>query len=509
MQDYGDLLPKDDPNSIGQMLSRITDDQGRSVYYWLDESGKPYLVRCHQAFDSGLNLVNYQQTAYTDENSTGNNPYAWLTTLANTWNSRNQYGQRSQSTLVQNDYTMDNGGQRLNNTITSSSGARTEQYSYDELNRLKTVDYGDGQTQGYAFDAKGNRSSKADTGGGINGTEGYTYNAANMLLSRAGNAYTNDAAGNTLTGGGRTNTWDSQNRLCQCVHGVDTSTFAYGADGIRRQSTVNGTATDFVLDASMFIRERRAGANIATYLVGARGPEYRRDDVSGTVRWYLYDGLGSVLGEVDPAGTITGSRKYDVYGLVRSGTNPGGTSKHKFVGSLGHPSEDETGLTYMRARYYDPNLGRFVSQDPRLSGENWYVYANDNPVNYSDGDGRSAIGCFIIGFILGFLISCMIYFSQTFSWHSFLNVLYTSFAGASAGLGATIGVESAFATGGGGIAAELVNGVSGGLLGFALFMVGSYVAMITVLCLLDVLEEVLLNNPQPVQNAPSFDWGFR
>ena len=98
-------------------------------------------------------------------------------------------------------------------------------------------------------------------------------NAANMLLSRAGNSYTNDLDGNTLTGGGRTNTWDSENRLVQCMHGADTSSFVYGADGIRRQSTVNGTTTDFVLDNSMFVRERNHsnGNSIATYFVTPAG----------------------------------------------------------------------------------------------------------------------------------------------------------------------------------------------------------------------------------------------
>jgi len=97
----------------------------------------------------------------------------------------------------------------------------------------------------------------------------------------------------------------------------------------------------------------------ATYLIGPRGPEYRRDDQTQTIRWYLYDGLGSVLGEVDTAGNLTASRKYDVYGLVRAGDS--GTSRHKFVGSLGHTSEDETGMIYMRARWMDPALGRRIS----------------------------------------------------------------------------------------------------------------------------------------------------
>ena len=278
---------------------------------------------------------------------------------------------------------------RLTNNIVASDGSnRTELYSYDELNRLKTVNYGDGQTQGYSFDPMGNRTQKQDS---VTGTENYSYNAANMLLSRAGNSYTNDADGNTLTGGGRTNTWDSENRMVSCVNGANTSSFVYGADGMRRRTIVNGVTTDSVLDNSMFIRERRNSMNIATYLVGGRGPEYRRDDANGQVRWYLYDGLGSVLGEVDPSGTVTSSRKYDVYGLVRGGNNPGGTSTHKFVGQLGHPSEDNTELTYMRARYYDPAVGRFLGQDPFAIGINWFIYASNNPVNRVDPTGNDDI----------------------------------------------------------------------------------------------------------------------
>ncbi len=210
------------------------------------------------------------------------------------------------------------------------------------------------------------------------------------FLARGIDNYTNDTDGHTLTGGGRTNTWDSQNRLVQCVNGTNTCNFVYGSDGIRRQSTVNGSTTDFVLDNSMFVRERNhtTGANLATYLVGVRGPEYRRDDATGQIRWYLYDGLGSVLGEADPNGNITSSRKYDAYGLVRGGNNPGGTSSHKFVGQLGHPSEDNTVLIYMRARYYDPSVGRFISEDLSGHGVNWYIYGSDNPVNARDANGK-------------------------------------------------------------------------------------------------------------------------
>ena len=96
--------------------------------------------------------------------------------------------------------------------------------------------------------------------------------------------------------------------------------------------------------------------------------------------WNLFDGLGSVLGTVDSSGVVVSSRKYDVYGSVRSSTGPSG-SKHKFCGALGHPSEDAVGLVYMRARWMDPATGRFVSQDPSGSRKNWFVYASSNPVN--------------------------------------------------------------------------------------------------------------------------------
>ena len=211
------------------------------------------------------------------------------------------------------------------------------------------------------------------------------------------------ADGNTLSGNGRTNAWDSQNRLVSCTLSGSTSTYKYGADGLRRQKTTNGASTDSAYDATMMVREGHASGGsltpatvTATYLIGARGPEYRRDDTQSELdsqgrtvtkaRWYVYDGLGSVVGEVDPLGTLTSSPKYDVYGAVRANAGTA-SSKQGFVGSLGHVSDD-TGLIYMKARYYDPSLGRFTSEDPKGDGNNWFIYCSDNPINYVDPDGK-------------------------------------------------------------------------------------------------------------------------
>lgn len=64
--------------------------------------------------------------------------------------------------------------------------------------------------------------------------------------------------------------------------------------------------------------------------------------------------------------------------------------RHRFVGGLGHVTDDETGLIYMRARHYDPETGRFLSEDPAKHGVNWFAYANNNPVGNVDFSGRTS-----------------------------------------------------------------------------------------------------------------------
>jgi len=79
----------------------------------------------------------------------------------------------------------------------------------------------------------------------------------------------------------------------------------------------------------------------------------------------------------------------DVYGSVR-GQEGQRANNLKYVAQIGHPTDEETGLIYMRARYYDPEIGRFVSEDPRQHGVNWYRYADGNPTNAIDLTGKEA-----------------------------------------------------------------------------------------------------------------------
>jgi len=446
-------------------LTSITDDQGRKIdHLMMTHTGALVQTQFNQVYDNSGTLLQYctVDCGYNGNNTIANPsspPVGQLDSLRTTYHVADFTGHPGYTRILnQNAYTYDDDLNRKTNTVsvqpanpngsgqTDASGnpvltSRTESYAYDDLNRLSAVDYGDGEKQGdplnptatpgYTFDPMGNRLSKSDSvaasGTTTTATTASTFDAANRLTSTALNggtpsAVTSDADGNTLTdAGGRTMTWDSQNRLVSCTKNGVTSTYTYGADGLRRSSTVNGVTTYYAYDGQTMIREMRrspttgALVNTATYLQSPRGAEYRRDDTQTEIdsqgrqvsvcRWYVYDGLGSVVGEVDPLGNLTSSPKYDVYGLVRQ--NPGtASSAMGFVGSLGHLSEAGTGLIYMRARYYDPALGRFNSEDPSHNGNNWFAYCDNNPVNELDQSGKNpfliaALILAVVGFLAG------------------------------------------------------------------------------------------------------------
>ena len=429
----GRIFPKDDPNSLTRVLCSINmNDVGGSrsqrVDYTTDSFGHLQAAEFNQAYTTGSNpqLASYCLTSYQYDRLDASNQvltHWWLKSIKNTFNTLNTNTQQwnPPTTLVSNTYSyyfpnggpLDYAGNRHANRLQSdaqgslSATDRTETYGYDDLYRLTGVNYGDGQTQGYAFDAMGNRASKTDSS---TGSESYNYDNLNRLTNRtvgtSSQNYTFDKDGNTLTDGVRTNVWDAQNRLSQCTYNGTATHFTYGADGLRRQkSTVASgvtTVTQSVLDNGMLVKERtQSGTNAATsatYMVGLRGPECRRDDTTGVMRWYLYDGLGSVLGEVAPSGAVVSSRSLDVYGKERSASVSAGEkpSKQAFVGSLGHTTDAETGgLVYMRARYMDTSTGRFISQDPACDGSNWFVYCSNDPINRLDQTGEKTTMSYI------------------------------------------------------------------------------------------------------------------
>jgi RHS repeat-associated protein len=242
-------------------------------------------------------------------------------------------------------------------------------------------------------------------------------NALNQLVSltdeNGTRVFSYDANGNCVNDGKRLYEWDVQNRLIRVIVPNEGEVrFRYRADGMRvEKQVVGGLTTKYVYDGQTVIGEMRSDGTKRWYVLGAMGYVCRIDeDANGQILardYFVYDGLGSCRALVSSNGIVVAKYDYDVYGSVR-GQEGQRANSFKYVAQIGHPTDEETGLIYMRARYYDPEIGRFISEDPGFNRVNWYQYADGNPVNRLDGNGRSsaAIDALFgnLFIILGFLL---------------------------------------------------------------------------------------------------------
>ncbi|MBZ0214460.1 MAG: RHS repeat-associated core domain-containing protein, partial [Nitrospirae bacterium] len=122
----------------------------------------------------------------------------------------------------------------------------------------------------------------------------------------------------------------------------------------------------------------------------------------------LYDGHGNMIATLTKQPTnsfsLSARRYTDPWGVTRVGAS-NGEPDQRYCANLGHRQDDESGLTYMRARYYEPTTGRFVSEDPAMDGGNWFVYCGNQPVSRFDQSGRTwqdaALAVFQLSVVLG------------------------------------------------------------------------------------------------------------
>jgi RHS repeat-associated protein len=216
-------------------------------------------------------------------------------------------------------------------------------------------------TASYSYDRVGNRTAMTNAAG----TTTYSYDGADRLLSvtppgSGATSYSYDGNGAVTTRGSDTFTWDAAQQLTSAsIAGSDPESFTYDGDGLRqtRTDTTTGVTTSFVWDmaASAILDDG------SQYVYGAG---LVAQIVNGTPYYFLTDGLGSTLAVVDGSGTLQQTYSYDVYGQATAGMNNHPT-EYGFAGQ----QTDPTGLQYLRARYYDPSTGRFLSRDPKSAGD--------------------------------------------------------------------------------------------------------------------------------------------
>ena len=128
-----------------------------------------------------------------------------------------------------------------------------------------------------------------------------------------------------------------------------------------------------------------------------------------TTEYYLFNAHGDVVNLVNTDGTVTKSYDYDAFGNER---NPSAADPNPFR-YCGEYWDNETGTYYLRARYYDPLLGRFTQQDQMLDGINWYTYCYNSPLFYVDRSGNIPVETIADLASLGW---SLIDFAQNPSW---------------------------------------------------------------------------------------------
>jgi RHS repeat-associated protein len=295
-------------------------------------------------------------------------------------------------------YTLDDLGNR---TVEERADGSRVEYDYDDASRVveeRRFDSGNVQTGviGYVYDPVGNVIERT----GDLGPATFTYDDNDQLLSGDGVTYAYDDAGNQVSAtiGPQVTgyEYDARGRLVRFEPPVGTATdYTYDHDGNRQSSSGPGGTVDYLVDRgspsrlSQVVRETgTAGATLREYVHGTT----LLSETDGLLTSYRHvDGLGSTRALSNVAGVATDEFEYSAYGrtLAHGGV---GNPAHRFAGER---QDTESGLYQLRARYYDPRSGRFLSRDPAAGepdnplSQHDYLYALANPVNLTDPSGRS------------------------------------------------------------------------------------------------------------------------
>ena len=315
----------------------------------------------------------------------------------------------------------------------------TTSYDYDGLKRLTRESISNGKTAdtySYEYDDYGNRSKMVANGSEeyetvydytVNGkytallqkeiktveetsnatiSDGLAISPTDLITSTAADAkteetaYSYDANGNQITktaeGKTETNTYDGLNQLIGFTDGETTTSYKYNADGLRTSKTVDGKTINHIWDDNKQIVVDMDDSDWYSAEVYVRGTNLlaKFSKQSGNVKtdyqYYTQNAHGDVVDLTDADGEIVKLYTYDAFGVEKN-IDDADTNAFRYCGEY---YDSESGTIYLRARYYDPTIGRFISRDSYAGKNedplslNLYNYCANNPVYFNDFSGH-------------------------------------------------------------------------------------------------------------------------
>jgi len=276
------------------------------------------------------------------------------------------------------------------------NGTRTD-YDYDNANRLTDIliTKSDGVTVIASYhlivDSNGNvtMTTQNEPIAPVLNNEviNYSYNdKKNRLMTAGSYNFTYDDEGQLDTGYGVSYSFDDEHRL----GGIGSSPhFDYDGKGNRLKAVRSGTTTRYIYDAEGNVLAQADGSyNITRYYIQGLGL-LAMVTSADNVYCYHFNSTGSTVALTDQSQVVVNTYAYDPFGNILDEVQAVSPQPFKFVGQYGVMAEP-SGFYYMRARYYDPQVGRFVSEDPIgfAGGDvNLSAYVRNNPINWVDPKG--------------------------------------------------------------------------------------------------------------------------
>ena len=391
---------------------------------------------------------------------------------------------------------------RGNTSFTNAS----EKYSYvyDSANQLvrENLYYGSGNSSNatitYEYDIWGNLLNKkiyaytVGTLGTAQETVPYSYtNSAwkDQLTSYDGESITYDASGNPTNYLGATLVWEGQRLKSYTPKDASSGransyVYSYDENGIRTRKTIGNTVTDYYYNGTLLMGTVKTTTNSdGSTTTSKLRFSYDADgkvvavNYNGNYYYYLRNAQSDIVKLIDKTGATVVEYRYDSWGklLSTSGSLASTLGKNNPFRYRGYVYDEETGFYYLQSRYYNPEVGRFISSDVLLStgqgvlGHNAYAYCGNNPIVREDTQGNlwgliaAAVGAVtgaVVGAVTGAVTGAITALASGSDFGETVVAGIASGAAAGAITGAAVGIASDVVSVG--IAATIVIG--GGVL---------------------------------------------